>query len=110
MVAKACLWNFVVSHGLSAGGVVPTPSLPPLERPHIYLESLAQQTLDDWSAIVILDGRLTSPAMEEVDTRAADSASVSPARRRVELETRDRGCAWQVWRPERGTGAGVAGR
>ena len=33
------------------------------------LESLAQQTLDDWSAIVILDGWLTSPVLEEVDVR-----------------------------------------
>ena len=33
------------------------------------LQSLAQQTLDDWSAIVFLDGWLQSPALEEVYVR-----------------------------------------
>jgi len=33
------------------------------------LDSLTQQTLDDWSAIVILDGWLQSLAVEEVDVR-----------------------------------------
>jgi hypothetical protein len=33
------------------------------------LESLAQQTLDNWAAIVILDGWLQSPVVEDVDVR-----------------------------------------